>query len=79
MEINLSNEMVEKIATISFARVRELKRKIAVAEVNQKEATNSKESLQKRFLINDLNKDLKDAKEVHRVFLELLEEIEEGE
>ena len=67
MEINLSEEMIRKVTEISFARINELKRKIAD---NEKPTTQ-----RKRIYLYDLNKALADAKEVHGLFSELLEEV----
>ena len=66
MEINLSEEMIRKVTEMSFARINELKRKI---EDNEKPA-----SQRKRIYLYDLNKALVDAKEVHDLFSQLLEE-----
>lgn len=66
MEINLSEEMIRKVTEISFARINELKRKIAD---NEKPAAQ-----RKRIYLYDLNKALEDAKEVHDLFSQLLEE-----
>lgn len=66
MEINLSEEMIRKVTEMSFARINELKRKI---EDNEKPA-----SQRKRIYLYDLNKALEDAKEVHDLFSQLLEE-----
>ena len=71
MTINLSEEMIEKITCVSFGRVRELGRKIEEAE--QMEDSTQREHAKKMIYLKDLNKALKDAKEVHGVFLEMLE------
>lgn len=68
MEINLSEEMIRKVTEISFARINELKRKIAD---NEKPTTQ-----RKRIYLYDLNKALEDAKEVHDLFSQLLEEVD---
>lgn len=68
MEINLSEEMIRKVTEISFARINELKRKIAD---NEKPTTQ-----RKRIYLYDLNKALEDAKEVNDLFSQLLEEVD---
>ena len=71
MEINLSNEMIEKITCVSFGRVRELRRKIE--EVSKMEDSTQREHAKKTIYLKDLNRALEDAKEVHSTFLEMLE------
>ena len=71
MTINLSDEMIKKITCISFGRVRELRRKIKEAE--QMENTTQRQATKKSIYLKDLNKALEDAKEVHNMFLEMLE------
>ena len=75
MEINLSNEMIEKITRTAWARVRQLKRDISNEE--QKESENYRESAKKKIYLNDLRKSLSDAEDVHELFLELLNQLEE--
>ena len=74
MEINLSEEMIEKITCTAWGRVRELKRKISEAETT--ETTNYREEAKKNILLKDLNKALADAEEVHELFIAMLNEIE---
>ena len=74
MEINLSEEMIEKITCTAWGRVRELKRKIDDAE--KEKAENSREEVRKNILIKDLKKALADAEEVHELFIAMLNEIE---
>ena len=71
MEINLSNEMIEKITCVSFWRVRDLRRKIE--EASKMEDSTQREHAKKIIYLKDLNKALEDAKEVHSIFLEMLE------
>lgn len=68
MGINLSEEMIRKVTEISFARINELKQKIAD---NEKPATQ-----RKKIYMYDLNKALDDAEEVHQLFISMLNEIE---
>ena len=71
MTINLSEEMIEKITCVSFGRVRELERKIK--EVDEMKENTQREIAKKTIYLKDLNKALEDAKEVHSMFLEMLE------
>lgn len=75
MEINLSEEMIEKITCTAWGRVRSLKRQINEAETMK--TTNSREEVRKNILLKDLNKALTDAEEVHELFISMLNEIEE--
>ena len=70
MEINLSNEMIEKITCVAFGRVNQLKRNIE--EENNKNAITEREKRVKSIYLKALNKALLDAKEVHETFLEML-------
>ena len=74
MEINLSNEMIEKITCVANGRVRELHRKIK--EANEMDAVLDREKARKNILLNDLNKALAEAEEVHSLFFGLLSEQE---
>lgn len=76
MEINLSNEMIEKITRVAFGRYQSLRRHIE--EVEAEETTNHRENARKNILLKDLNRAKEDADEVHKLFLELLEQIEEA-
>ena len=77
MEINLSNEMIEKITCVAFARVNQLRRNIE--EENSKEVSTEREKTVKRIYLKDLEKALSDAKEVHETFLEILEMTENNQ
>ena len=74
MEINFSNEMIEKITCVANGRVRDLYAKIK--EVNERDAITDREKARKNILLKDLNKALADAEEVHSLFFELFAEIE---
>jgi hypothetical protein len=74
MTINLSNEMIEKITSVAGCRVRDLHHEIKVA--NDMDAVTDREKAKKRILLNDLNKALEDAEEVHKLFFELLAEVQ---
>ena len=74
MEINLSKEMIEKITCAAFGRFQDLRRKIE--KTNSKEATTEREKAFKNLYLKDLNKALSESEEVHSLFLELLEQIE---
>lgn len=76
MEINLSNEMIEKITRVAFGRYQTLRRQIE--EVEAEETTNYRENARKNILLKDLNRAKEDADEVHKLFLELSEQIEEA-
>lgn len=73
MEINLSNEMIEKITRVAFGRKNSLRRKID--EVEAESTINYREEAKKKILLNDLNKALNDATEIHELFLEMMEEL----
>lgn len=73
MEINLSNEMIEKITCVVFGRLQDLKEK----EENTKQwmAVGKTQIARKHLLLNEIEKAKEDAEEVHSLFLELLEQI----
>ena len=74
MEMNLSYEMIEKITCTAWGRVRELKRKIE--EVSKQEVSTEREQAKKTILLNDLNRALSDAEEVHQLFISTLNELD---
>jgi hypothetical protein len=74
MTINLSNEMIEKITSVSAWRTRDLHHEIKKA--NDMDAVTDREKVKKRILLKDLNKYLEDAEEVYDLFFELLQQID---
>lgn len=74
MEVNLSEEMIEKITCTAFMGRQTLRKQIE--EVEAEEATTERAKAKKRIMLNDLRKALSGAEEVHALFLELLEEVE---
>ena len=74
MEINLSTEMIEKIAYVSAGRISDLKAKEEA--VKNSMAVGETQIKRKHMQLKDIEKAKEDAKEVHALFLELLEEVE---
>lgn len=73
MEINLSIEMIEKIACVSAGRLSDLKAKEET--VKNSMAVGETQIKRKHMQLKDIEKAKADAEEVHDLFLELLEEI----
>ena len=74
MEINLSEEMIEKITYVSAGRLSDLKAKEEA--VKNSMAVGETQIRRKRMQLKDIEKAKADAEEVHALFLELLEELE---
>lgn len=74
MEINLSTEMIEKIAYVSAGRISDLKAKEEA--VKNSMAVGETQIRRKHMQLKDIEKAKADAEEVHALFLELLEEVE---
>ena len=74
MEINLSTEMIEKIAFVSSGRISDLKAKEEA--VKNSMAVGKTQIRRKHMQLKDIEKAKEDAREVHALFLELLEEVE---
>lgn len=74
MEINLSAEMIEKIAFVSAGRLSDLKAK--EESVKNSMAVGQTQIRRKHMQLKDIEKAKADAEEVHALFLELLEEVE---
>ena len=74
MEINLSAEMIEKIIFVSAGRLSDLKAKEEA--VKNSIAVGETQIRRKHMQLKDIEKAKEDAKEVHALFLELLEEVE---
>lgn len=77
MNINLSEEMIYKISCVAFGRIHDLNEK----EQNVKDCiwVGERQIAKYHILLNDIDKAREDAKEVHSLFLELLEQINRGE
>ena len=74
MEINLSTEMIEKITYVSAGRLSDLKAKEEA--VKNSMAVGETQIRRKRMQLKDIKKAISEAKEVHALFLDLLEEVE---
>ena len=74
MEINLSEEMIEKITYVSAGRLSDLKAKEEA--VKNSMAVGETQIRRKHMQLKDIEKAKADAEEVHALFLELLEEVE---
>ena len=74
MEINLSEEMIEKITYVSAGRLSDLKAKEEA--VKNIMAVGETQIRRKRMQLKDIEKAKADAEEVHALFLGLLEELE---
>ena len=74
MEINLSEEMIEKITYVSAGRLSDLKEREET--VKNSMAVGETQIRRKHMQLKDIEKAKEDAKEVHALFLELLEEVE---
>ena len=74
MEINLSVEMIEKITFVSAGRISDLKAKEDA--VKNSMAVGETQIRRKHMQLKDIEKAKADAEEVHALFLELLEEVE---
>lgn len=72
MEINLSEEMIEKITCVSFGRLQGLKEK----EKNTKEwmAVGETQIKRKHMQLEEIKKAKADAEEVHDLFRSMMEE-----
>lgn len=75
MEINLSVEMIEKITCVSAGRLSDLKEKEDA--VKNSMAVGETQIRRKYMQLQDIEKAKADAKEVHDLFLEMLEYINE--
>ena len=73
MEINLSEEMIEKITYVSAGRLSDLKAKEEA--VKNSMAVGETQIRRKRMQLKDIEKAKADAEEVYALFLELLEEL----
>ena len=74
MEINLSTEMIEKIAYVSAGRISDLK--VKEKAVKDSMAVGETQIRRKHMQLKDIEKAKADAEEVHTLFLDLLEEVE---
>ena len=74
MEINLSEEMIEKITYVSVGRLSDLKAKEEA--VKNSMAVGETQIRRKRMQLKDIEKAKADAEEVHALFLDLLAEVE---
>ena len=74
MEINLSEEMIEKITYVSAGRLSDLKAKEEA--VKNSMAVGETQIRRKHMQLKDIEKAKADAEEVHALFLDLLEEVE---
>lgn len=74
MEINLSSEMIEKVTCVAFWRLNDLKARESI--VKESIAVGKRQIARKKIILNDIEKAKEDAKEVHTLFLELLEQLE---
>lgn len=74
MEINLSAEMIEKIAYVSAGRLSDLKEKEKIVKGSM--AVGETQIRRKRMQLKDIEKAKVYAEEVHDLFLELLKEVE---
>ena len=79
MEINLSNEMIEKIINVSLGRLEKLRDEEQNAKewIKVRSAFEREENLKNAYIyLKILKKEKEDAKEVHKLFCELLKEVE---
>ena len=74
MEINLSEEMIEKITYVSAGRLSDLKAKEEA--VKNSMAVGETQIRRKHMQLKDIEKAKSDAEKVHALFLDLLEEVE---
>lgn len=74
MQINLSDEMIEKITCVAAGRLGDLKAKEKA--VKDSMAVGETQIRRKHIQLNDIKKATTDAEEVHALFLELLDQIE---
>lgn len=74
MNINLSAEMIEKIAYVSAGRISDLK--VKEKAVKDSMAVGEAQIRRKHMQLKDIEKAKADAEEVHTLFLDLLEEVE---
>ena len=74
MNINLSAEMIEKIAYVSAGRISDLK--VKEKAVKDSMAVGETQIRRKHMQLKDIEKTKADAEEVHTLFLDLLEEVE---
>ena len=74
MNINLSTEMIEKIACMSARRLSDLDEKEKL--VKESIAVGNTQIKRKHIQLKDIEKAKEDAEEVHTLFLELLEAVE---
>lgn len=79
MEINLSNEMIEKIISVALGRLEKLRDEEQNAKewIKVRSAFEREENLKNAYIyLENIEKAKEDAKEVHELFFELLKEIE---
>lgn len=77
MTINLSEEMIYKITCVAFGRLQGLNEKEEAWKNSM--AVGQSQIAKKHLMLNEIENAKEDAKEVHELFLELLEQIEKGE
>lgn len=76
MNINLSEEMIEKITFVAFGRIHDLQEKEKA--IKDSIAVGKTQIARKQNLLKTLKKAKEDANDVHSLFLELLNQIEEA-
>ena len=79
MEINLSNEMIEKIISVALGRLEKLRDEEQNAKewIKVRSAFEREENLKNAYIyLKNIEKAKEDAKEVHKLFCELLKEVE---
>lgn len=69
MEINLSEEMIEKVMCVAFGRIRSLE--LRKREIERSRVTDRRKQQQ----LKDIDSAIEDAKEVHSLFAEFAESI----
>ena len=77
MEINLSNEMIEKIISVALGRLEKLRDEEQNAKewIKVRSAFEREENLKNVYIyLENIEKAKEDAKEVHELFFELLKE-----
>lgn len=78
MEINLSNEMIEKIISVALGRLEKLRDEEQNAKewIKVRSAFEREENLKNAYIyLENIEKAKEDAKEVHELFFELLKEV----
>ena len=73
MEVNLSNEMIDKIAYLSYGRIYDLQEKEKL--IKDSIAVGTSQIKRKQSHLKTIQKALSDAKEVYELFLELSNQI----